>query len=353
MTDAPSTVDAPLPSVASQSGPATDIGWFVDASGWIVRGALILGALRGLQQLAVAAASPLDGLPHFLAAVAALGAEVVGFGVGGLAVAALVRALGAWAGSISRTDCGVSLPAEVLLRAISSPMPAQAVRSPLVADGARLAEVRRLMREAAWDEAQEAVQAFRAESPDDPRGAEASDALEAAKRTALERLEAELKAARSVNDPEQAMEIHARIQPLIHEGARGELDSDLSRWFLMTVHRRLRAGRIQTDVVALADRVADRFGHTKEGASLRAALPTLRRSAGLCPRCGKPFTGAADACPECLGGSSPSASIDAPDEEDEYPVERREPDWFSEPSGESAAWSSGDRGPRMDVESAE
>jgi rubrerythrin len=234
----------------------------------------------------------------------------------------------------------------LLLRALSRPPSAGAVDSPGraaedapgAATGARLAEIRRLIREAAWDEAQEAVAAFRSDSPEDPRGAEVSDELEGAMRSALERLEAELEAARGVNDPEQAMVIYSRMQPLVDDRARGERDADLARWFLLVVHRRLRGGRIQPDVVGLADRVAEQFGHTKEGASLRAALPTLRRSAGLCPRCGKPFTGAADACPECLGAPPPSPLVEPEEDEDEeMRGDRREPDWYTEPSDESAA----------------
>jgi predicted amidophosphoribosyltransferase len=50
--------------------------------------------------------------------------------------------------------------------------------------------------------------------------------------------------------------------------------------------------------------VADAFDSTPEGASLRAALPTLRRSVGLCARCGRPYNGIADACPACLATTS-------------------------------------------------
>jgi hypothetical protein len=69
---------------------------------------------------------------------------------------------------------------------------------------------------------------------------------------------------------------------------------------LKLIHIRLRSGKIQPDVALLAGRVADVFSHTVEGASLRASLPTLRRSVGLCPRCAQPYTGIADACPSCL-----------------------------------------------------
>ena len=58
------------------------------------------------------------------------------------------------------------------------------------------------------------------------------------------------------------------------------------------------------EIAVLATRVAGAFDTTPEGASLHAALPTLRRSVGLCACCGQPYTGIADACPSCLATSS-------------------------------------------------
>ena len=63
------------------------------------------------------------------------------------------------------------------------------------------------------------------------------------------------------------------------------------------IQKRMRQGAMTTDIALLATRVAAAFDATPEGASLRAALPTLRRSVGLCARCGQPYTGIADACP--------------------------------------------------------
>ena len=84
---------------------------------------------------------------------------------------------------------------------------------------------------------------------------------------------------------------------------RAALDRDLARWFLTLIHRRLRTGKVQADVVQLAARFAETFAATVEGASVRASLPTLRRSVGLCPRCAQPYTGVADACPNCKKGA--------------------------------------------------
>lgn len=330
--------DAPLPSPSSPIVPFADRDWFVRSGDWVIRGAIVLGALRGLHQLADFAAAPFDGLATFLAVAASVGADALGCWLVGLTVAALVRALGVWADSTTRSQRGAGSATERPIVSNGDGRSFGDESGP--AAGVRLAEIRRLIREGVWAEAGEAVQAFRSESPNDPRGAELADALETARRGAFERLEAELKAARSVNDPEQAMEIHSRMQVLIDGETRDGLDADLARWFLLIVHRRLRGGRIQTEVVELADRVAGRFGHTKEGASLRAALPTLRRSAGLCPRCGKPFVGNADACPECLGGPpplAPTVPVEDADADEEALVERTEPDWYTEPSDESAA----------------
>jgi hypothetical protein len=90
---------------------------------------------------------------------------------------------------------------------------------------------------------------------------------------------------------------------------RGGLDRDLSKWFLGLIHRRLRTGKVQADVVQLAARFAETFATTVEGASVRASLPTLRRTVGLCPRCAQPYIGVADACPNCLKGGTQAVSM--------------------------------------------
>ncbi|MFO0953086.1 MAG: hypothetical protein U0835_18420 [Isosphaeraceae bacterium] len=86
-----------------------------------------------------------------------------------------------------------------------------------------------------------------------------------------------------------------------------ELDARVVRW----LERRLRA-REQADpndpaLPGLVERVADSFADTPEGRDLLARLPEIRRRAGLCPSCGRPYRGKLDACPECLRtGDRPS-----------------------------------------------
>ena len=90
----------------------------------------------------------------------------------------------------------------------------------------------------------------------------------------------------------------------------GQLDRETIELLMNLLQRRLRTGMVGVDVVTLATKVADRFSEHKEGASLRAALPTLRRSAGLCGQCGQPYRGLANACPRCTGLPDPEIDED-------------------------------------------
>jgi len=143
---------------------------------------------------------------------------------------------------------------------------------------------------------------FEVEFPGDPRSAVLWDELAAARRGAIEEGLAQIEAARDVNDPDRLLELYQVLAPSLGDEARRTLESDLATWFLSLIHRRLRTGKIQADVVHLAGRFAEIFATTTQGASVRASLSTLRRSVGLCPRCAQPYIGIAEACPQCLGG---------------------------------------------------
>jgi predicted amidophosphoribosyltransferase len=67
--------------------------------------------------------------------------------------------------------------------------------------------------------------------------------------------------------------------------------------------------------------VAVSLYQTPEGASLRASLPTLRRAAGLCARCARPYKGIADACPACLTGAPTPTTDDDGEAEDLDPTD--------------------------------
>jgi hypothetical protein len=125
--------------------------------------------------------------------------------------------------------------------------------------------------------------------------------------TGLEDRMAELKAARDVNDPTRVLELYHAVASTLEAEPRQRLQSEIAAWFLTVIYRRLRTGKIQVEVVDLAARFAESFAATTQGASVLAALPMLRRSAGLCPRCAQPYIGTGQACPQCLrpGSASP------------------------------------------------
>lgn len=170
-----------------------------------------------------------------------------------------------------------------------------------------LAEIRHAIRGGEWDEAGTLIEGFATDHADDPGLSALRQELQSARESARDNQMAQLEAARKVNDPDRVLELHESLAPLLEPEARNALDAELSKWFLRLIHNRLRTGKIQTDLAHLAGRIAEAFSQTVEGASLRASLPTLRRSAGLCPRCAQPYSGVGDACPACLGlGHSPA-----------------------------------------------
>lgn len=179
-----------------------------------------------------------------------------------------------------------------------------------------LAEIRHAVRACRWPDADDLVKRFAEARPDDPDAPRIAEEVAEARRTAAQERLARVEAAREVNDPERVVELRDELRQLLPVDALRALDRDLARWFLLLISRRLRAGTVRADVAALAARVAESLNDTPEGASLRASLPTLRRAAGLCARCGQPYVGVADACPACLSiprpapGPPPAPPID-------------------------------------------
>jgi hypothetical protein len=173
-------------------------------------------------------------------------------------------------------------------------------------------EIRKTIRDGKWDEAAAILDGCSPDGLADPRLSSLRAEIRSAREAARSKQFAQLKAAQHANDPDRVLELHQSLIPLLEEEARGALDSELSQWFLRLVHNRLRTSKIQADLAVLAGRIAEAFGHTVEGASLRASLPTLRRSAGLCSRCGQPYAGMASACPTCLAQAQSTGAPPAP-----------------------------------------
>ena len=167
-----------------------------------------------------------------------------------------------------------------MLRLLLLPVPAGL---PSTSQRAAVAQIRKLVRSGNWDEARSLLDSFARDYQGDPRISSLDQEFQAARNAARDEHMAQLDAARKVNDPDRVLELHKFLGPLLEATARASLEADLSRWFLRLIHNgsdRADPGRSRPP--GRPDRRV--VSHTVEGASLHASLPTLRRSAGLCPR---------------------------------------------------------------------
>ena len=75
------------------------------------------------------------------------------------------------------------------------------------------------------------------------------------------------------------------------------------------IFQRMHSGTVREDVASLARNITQIFPLSLEGKTLAPVLGVLRRSAGLCPRCEKPYKGVANACHDCLRGTPEAYQI--------------------------------------------
>jgi hypothetical protein len=279
--------------------------------GW---GLLALGFLLGLGRALESTNAGLLAAGWSIAAIH-FASLILGFGLAGWSLAVLCKVCAGMVveqversrGETRALIAELARVATALEREVEQPrrpfVPTESVDPAAIDRARRLADIERATRAESWDEAESLIADFEEMYPGDTALAGIQESLGAGRRRSLDGKLAELDAARQVNDPGRVIELYLGVVASLEVDHRGSLERDLAKWFLGLIHRRLRTGKIEPDVVALATQVADTFAATVEGASMRAALPTLRRSVGLCPRCAQPYTGTGDACPACLGGA--------------------------------------------------
>jgi hypothetical protein len=171
-----------------------------------------------------------------------------------------------------------------------------------------LAAVRRAIADGRWVQAENLAAAFARNFPGTAEAAAIGDELTEARDSIIVDLRARLDAARDAGQLDRVIEIRDELTQYLRGKSLHELDQQVVRWLVNQVQRKVRAGDDGVEVASLAARVVDSFGDMAEVASLRSALPSLRRSAGLCPRCGRPSQGSADACRQCRRDATRSAA---------------------------------------------
>ena len=296
--------------------PAHSAAAALAAAAPLVHAALVLLGLLG-------ACKELKDPEIRVSAIPVLAAIVylAGFGLAGRVARQLVTAL-AWMlelmASAGETDARLAAAADRIAEALeraptepTTPVAAPSPNSPTPEQFApadmrtmALAEIRVALRQGEWTQVETLFRSFTDNYPNDPASPALGEELKAAKETAVASLRSRLDAAREANDLERVLELREPLGPLVGPEALATLDRSLAKWFMALIQKRMRQGAMTRDIALLATRIAGAFDATPEGASLRAALPTLRRSVGLCARCGQPYTGIADACPSCLASSS-------------------------------------------------
>ncbi|MGE3819224.1 MAG: hypothetical protein AB7I30_07290 [Isosphaeraceae bacterium] len=304
MTDARSEPDDPSVS-PSEDEPITVTEFARETAGPLIRlasvgqaGVVIFGGLLGLSQSPQALA-PGASAGLLLGLVARVGLAIVA----GLVVGHLLRGLGALLLTVAEQAEATAKLARLSDGSLARPVGAASAATGLSLKAADLAEIRQAIRAGRWAEAQDFARAFRDAHPEDADSDRIVEELAAARQAAADDLLVRIEAAREVNDPDRVIELRDELKPLLEQEPLRTLDRDLARWFMTIIQRRLRAGTVRNDVATLAGRVAASLDDTPEGASLRASLPTLRRAAGLCPRCAEPYLGTANACPACVAAA--------------------------------------------------
>ena len=161
------------------------------------------------------------------------------------------------------------------------------------------AAVRRAIQEGRWGRAEQLLQAVR---HDDPEAESLAVELSQARQAEAEDLRARLDTALAADDPDPVIACRDALTRHLRGDALHDLDQRVVRWLYDRIQKQVQAGEFSPELAALALRVSDSFGDTAEGSALQAALPKLRRRAGLCPECSRPYRGNSDACPDCRAG---------------------------------------------------
>jgi hypothetical protein len=159
--------------------------------------------------------------------------------------------------------------------------------------------VREAVRRDWWDEARRLAAAFAEQFPAAPDAKDLAAQVETAFSRKVQSLREQLDAAESAADAETMLNTRDRLSGYLNGTELYQVDRRVAHWMAAHLREALAAGRAR-EVVHLAERVVDAFGDTtNEGAQVRTALPTLRRSAGLCPDCGQPYDVSLVRCPAC------------------------------------------------------
>jgi hypothetical protein len=103
----------------------------------------------------------------------------------------------------------------------------------------------------------------------------------------LAALRDELATAQAAGRVVRALDLRDAMTRHLRGDSLRDLDRSLAIWLLKLVERRVETGKVDAEVAGWVARALDSLGTMREAEPLRQALPSLRRQAGLCVRCGR------------------------------------------------------------------
>lgn len=109
----------------------------------------------------------------------------------------------------------------------------------------------------------------------------------------------DLATARAEEDVDAALDLRDELTQYLSGDPLRSLDRDLTRWIQTLVKARLQAQEVDWEVARWVARALDSLGDDPAASPLRAALPDIRRRAGLCTLCGRAVAGSRDVCGRC------------------------------------------------------
>ncbi len=250
-----------------------------------------VGLLKGTSRLVLALDREPTNATLAAASMEAV-AELALFSGIGLALVTTLHRLGSWVTRIDSAPFATTLnEPKTLVPSLGSSSNEPEISDKTIVDhsknsrrteAAGLADqARRAIREGEWAEAIDLIEAAQEEDATDPSVIRLVEHWEKSKSIAIDRLTRELSAAREAIDPARVLILRDELAFLNEETIQLEIDRELASWIMGLMQRRLQSGGFDASVAEIAGAAARSFGHTREGAALKASLPTLLRSAEL------------------------------------------------------------------------
>jgi hypothetical protein len=188
---------------------------------------------------------------------------------------------------------------EALASAGSAKVPVTLNAAPNEARSRAIESVREAMKQERWEHAKRLARAAAEQFPDSIDATELTAQVETTFTRRVQSLREMLQQAEQAGDCDSLLNLRDRLSAYLDGTELYQVDRRVAHRISQILREALAAGRAK-EVVQLAERLVDAVGDsTQEGAQVRASLPTLRRSAGLCPECGQPSDPSRARCPAC------------------------------------------------------